>query len=241
MRFARTVQLVGEEKMERLRGARVAVCGLGAVGSYAVEALARAGVGYLRLVDFDTVSTVNINRQLFALDSTVGALKVEVAGDRVRDINPACEIDLRPTFIDGASLPEILSEDIDVVVDAIDSVSSKVSLLEGAFRRGLHTVSSMGAAARLDVSAIHVTDISKSYNCPLARTIRRRLHRKGISKGIRCVFSPEQAYNKLPPVMEEEVNFERGRERAPLGSISFVTGIFGLKAASEAIHHIMAN
>ena len=239
MRFARTAQLVGEEKMERLRGARVAVCGLGAVGSYAVEALARAGVGYLRLVDFDTVDTVNINRQLYALDSTVGTLKVEVAGERVRDINPSCETDLRPTFIDDASIPELLGGDVDVVVDAIDSVSSKVNLLEGAFRRGLHTVSSMGAAARLDVSAIHVTDISESYNCPLARTIRQRLRRRGIDRGIRCVFSPEQAYNKLPPVVREEPRASRGRERAPLGSISFVTGIFGLKAASAAIHHIL--
>lgn len=239
MRFARTVQLVGEEKMERLQQARVAVCGLGAVGSYAVEALARAGVGYLRLVDHDTVSEVNINRQLFALDSTVGEPKVEVAASRVRDINPACETDLRRTFIDAASMPDILSEEMDVVIDAIDGVSSKVSLLEGAYSRGLYTVSSMGAAARLDVSEIHVTDISESYNCPLARTIRRRLHRKGIAKGIRCVFSPAQAYNKLPPVMTEEKNSARGRERTPLGSISYVTGIFGLKAASEVIRHIL--
>ncbi len=238
-RFARTIQLIGTDEMEKLKNARIAVCGLGAVGSYAVEALARSGVGFLRIVDFDTVDTVNINRQLYALDSTVGKAKVAVAEERVRDINPHCNIDPRRTFINEDTIPELLDDGIDVVVDAIDSVNCKVNLLVGSYQRKIHTVSSMGAAARMDVDSVRTSDIFESYNCPLARMIRRRLHRRGVEGGIRCVFSPEPASNKRPPVIQEEIKQDGGRIRMPLGSISFVTGIFGLKAASEAVRYIL--
>jgi len=240
-RFARTKQLLGREGFERLARARVAVFGLGAVGSYAVEALARAGVGHLRLVDFDEVNASNINRQLYALSSTVGRPKVDVARERVLDINPECVVDARRVFVDGTTLPGLLEGPLDAVVDAIDSVAPKIHLLREAFTRGLFVVSSMGAATRLDPSAVTVVDISQTRVCPLARFIRKRLHRFGIAQGVRCVFSPEPPRNKLPAVEEDvEVTPQtRGRKRRPIGSISYVTGVFGLYAAGEVIRHVL--
>lgn len=239
-RFARTQQLLGTEQVDILKNARVAVCGLGAVGSYAVEALARAGVGYLRLVDFDSVDPTNTNRQLFALESTFGMAKVSVAKSRVKDINPDCEVDIREVFIDEKSIPSIIEGPLDVLIDAIDSVSSKVCLLTASFENNIHTVSSMGAAGRMDPSAIRAGDISESHSCPLAKIIRKRLHRNGIFSGIRCVYSPEPSLHKRPPVLEEKVEQTRGRIRTPMGSISYITGIFGLHAAAEAIQHILS-
>lgn len=242
-RFARTVQLVGVERFGGLSRARVAVFGLGAVGSYAVEALARAGIGWLRLVDFDVVNVSNVNRQLYALTSTVGRGKAELAAERVRDINPSCTVDIRHAFIDGNSLPKLLEGPLDVVVDAIDSVSSKVHLIRHSVAAGYHTVASMGAAGRLDAGAVTVGDLSDSHTCPLARIIRKRLHRHGIRNGVRCVYSTERASNKLPPVLldTELAPQSRGRPRAAIGSISYVTGVFGLRIAGEVIAYLLRN
>lgn len=243
-RFIRTRMLLGAAACARLEQALVVVVGLGAVGSYACEALARAGVGRLRLVDFDTVRPSNINRQLYALGSTVGRLKAELAAERVRDINPACRVDARPLFVDETNAADLLNDGRpDLLIDAIDSFRPKCALLAAAVRTGLFTVSSMGAAARTDYAPIRVGDLSETDVCPLARRIRKQLKKQGIVSGIRCVYSTE-----LPPPMAPAPDLDesaadpephqRGRPRRPLGSVSFLTGIFGLLAAREAILHL---
>lgn len=240
MRFARTMQLIGEDGLARLHGATVAVFGLGAVGSYVVEALARAGVGHLVLFDHDTISVSNINRQLFALESTIGRPKAEVARARVLDINPDCVVDARIQFVDGENVAALLEPRFDVLVDCIDGVNSKVNLIVEAREAGLPVVASMGAAAKLDPSKIQAADIAKSFMCPLAQIIRKRLRRRGVTSGVRCVFSTEPALNKNEPLLDEAPEQgASGRPRAPLGSISFLTGMFGLYVASEVIHILL--
>jgi tRNA threonylcarbamoyladenosine dehydratase len=243
-RFIRTERLLGPEALERLRCATVAVVGMGAVGSYAVEGLTRSGVGALRLVDFDAVRSSNINRQLYALDSTVGRPKVEVARERVRDINPECAVDVRSTFVDWESAPGILDPAPDVLIDAIDSVGPKVALLATAVARGVATIAVMGAALRRDPSAIRVDDIAQTQGCPLARLIRRRLRRQGVSSGITCVYSieplPPRPAHAIPSENPDETPFIRGRPREPLGSMSTLTGIFGLWAATLAVERLIA-
>lgn len=233
---SRTHLLIGEAGVEKLKKAHVTVCGLGAVGSYAVEALVRAGIGNIMLVDYDYVSESNINRQLFALNSTIGIKKTKVAEERIRDINPDCAIKIFDTFIDEHSNPVIMDGPVDVLIDAIDSLSAKVHLIANAFERKIPVVSSMGAAGRMDANAIITADLSETRNCPLARFVRRRLHRRGITEGIRCVFSTETAVKK-----EQEIeNAHNGKRTQPvIGSISYVTGIYGLKAAYEAIKIIL--
>jgi tRNA A37 threonylcarbamoyladenosine dehydratase len=237
-RFARLEQLVGPQGLGRLAGASVAVFGLGAVGGFAVEALARAGIGALRVVDFDSVQPSNLNRQILALESTLGQSKTEAALRRVKEIHPACRVDPRNVFVEAQSIEALLDPAVDAVIDAIDGVNSKVELLAAAHRRGIFTVSSMGAACRLDPACIRVADLSRTEVCPLARIVRRRLHRREIYRGIRCVFSveaPRPSQVALPAAAEPTT---RGRQRPPLGSISYMTGIFGLMAAAEVLRHL---
>jgi len=245
--FKRLRLAVGNEGLDRLNSARVAVIGLGAVGSFATEALARSGIGYLRLVDFDRIQPSNINRQLFALSSTVGMLKADVARARVLDIYPGCRVDVRYEFFCQDSARAILDEPegehLDFVVDAIDSLNSKVTLISECVARNIPVVSSMGAADRMDPSAVHVTDIGESYNCPLAKHVRKRLHRRGIFDGVTAVWSSEppchggrideEDLNDDAPAEEDGVN--RGRDRAPLPSMAPLPGIFGLSAAGWII------
>ncbi|MDD2603179.1 MAG: tRNA threonylcarbamoyladenosine dehydratase [Desulfobacterales bacterium] len=237
-RFARLIQLVGPEAVTRLEAAEVAVFGLGAVGGFAVEALARAGIGTLRLVDFDVLQSSNLNRQLLALHSTLGRPKIEIARHRVADINPACRVDARGGFVDADTATAFLDPPPDVVIDAIDGVNSKVNLLAAAHGMGIFTVSSMGAACRLDPTRVRVADLADTEGCPLARVVRKRLGRRGIRGGIRCVFStepPRPSQVSVPAAVEET---SRGRQRPPLGSISYLPAIFGLFAAAEAIRWI---
>ena len=238
-RFCRIEQLIGRPALEKLKNARVAVFGLGAVGSYAVEALARAGIGYLRLVDCDAVRRSNFNRQLYALESTLGHPKAEVARARVMDINPACMVDARQAFVDGSTAPALLAQPLDVVVDAIDSVSPKVMLITAAVRAGLKVVASMGAATRLDPSKIRVGDIAETEVCPLAKFVRKKLRANGIEQGVRCIYSVEPARNIPSTIGAEPETFVKGRPRQPMGSLSYATGIFGLLAACEAIKMIV--
>jgi tRNA A37 threonylcarbamoyladenosine dehydratase len=238
--FARTEQLIGPGAMEKIKNARVAIFGLGAVGSFATEALARSGVGYLRLVDFDRVDASNINRQLFALNSTIGQEKARLAQERVSDINPLCETDVHDTFINAESLTDLLSRDLDVVVDAIDGLNSKVNLIHGAIGMGLSVVSSMGAGGKTDISMIKTGDICETCVCPLARVVRQRLHRRGVYEGVRCVYSTEKALNKQPYKQSDAVDAlsDHGRSRPPIGTIPWVPGVFGLNMAAEAIQII---
>lgn len=240
--LTRTSLLLGDQAIERLKGARVCVFGMGAVGSYAVEGLARAGVGTLRLVDFDVIREGNINRQLFALRSTLGVAKVRAAAARIRDINPDCQVEAMETFAHVESLPELLGGNPDIILDAVDSVAPKVEILTAAVRLGLPILSSMGAATRLDPNRIFGGDLFQAKGCPLASAIRKRLRRKAITSGIWCVYSEEPVRKNavLPPPTndhesEEDKEYERGRKRSTLGSLSTVTGIFGLRLAHEAI------
>lgn len=243
-RFVRTQRLIGSEGLDRLRHARVMVAGLGAVGSYAVEGLARAGVGCLRIVDFDTVHPSNVNRQLYALDSTMGRPKTDVAAARIRDINPECAVDARAVFIRQTTVESLFDAPCDAVIDAIDSLGPKVALLAAASRRGIFTVSSMGAATRTHPLAVRVGDLGQTRHCPLARLVRKRLRKQGIQSGIRCVYSTEPAGTAVEdPETEEAAGDtlsppEWGRTRAPLGSLSTMTGIFGLIAATEVLRHL---
>jgi len=233
-RFSRTALLLGEEKLQKIESTRVAIFGLGGVGGYAAEALVRAGVGYIRICDFDTIKYSNFNRQILAVESTVSRLKVDAAQERLLQINPQCIVDKRPVFVDEQNAGELL-KNIDIAIDAIDSVSSKVSLLAAAVNSGVDTVTCMGAATKQDPFQIRADDIDESRNCPLARIIRKRLHRRGIYTGIRCVYSLEVSNKTLSETIDSEEVFERGRPRPPLGSISYMTGMFGLVAAHEVL------
>lgn len=243
-RLARIRLLLGDEGVKRLQGSFAVVCGLGAVGSYAVEGLARAGVGRLRLVDFDVVHASNINRQLFALGSTLGRHKAGVAAERVLDINPDCRVEPLKLFVSLESLDTVLEGKPDIVIDAIDSMGPKTALVAETQKRGLRLVSSMGAALRTDPSQIKVGPFQKVKGCPLASRLRYWLRRKGAPLDFTCVYSTEElgeirkkARESAPP---EKDYYEKGRRRAALGSLPTVTGIFGLTVANTAIKMLSA-
>ena len=227
--------------MEKIKKAKVAVFGLGAVGSFAAEALARTGVGNLHLIDFDRVDASNINRQLLALNSTIGREKAVLACERVKDINPECKITVKSSFVNVESLENMLLDDMNVVVDAIDGLNSKINLIVGARQMNLSIVSSMGAGGKTDISMIRTGDISETDVCPLARVVRQRLHRRGIYEGIRAVYSIEKPLNKQPFKLEDAVAAlpDHGRSRSPIGTVVWVPGVFGLTIASEVIRLII--
>jgi tRNA A37 threonylcarbamoyladenosine dehydratase len=239
--FSRSELLLGEAALERLRAARVTVFGLGGVGSFAVEALARAGVGHLRLVDHDVVGPSNLNRQLFALRSTLGQAKAQVAAARVRDINPDCEVEPCVSFIHTDTLPDLLTPRPDVMVDAIDSLTCKVILLRTAHTQAIPIISAMGAGGRTDSSQLLVGDLSETRLCPLAARVRRELRKVGISQGIRCVYSLEPADNKRPAnPLDSEPHQGPGRQRRPVGTISYMPAILGMKVSEEVLRLLLA-
>ena len=231
----RTELLIKEEGLEKLINASVLVVGLGGVGSFAAEFLARAGVGNMTIVDGDTVDITNINRQLPALHSTVGKHKVEVAGERLLDINPKLNLTRINEFLNPERMDQILDEGkFDYILDCIDSVTPKLKLLIAARRRKIKVVSSMGAGGKIDPSKVMVRDISKTHNCYLAKQVRKRLKKEKINKGIRCVFSNEiQKEESLK--MTDGTNYKRSF----YGTISFIPAIFGLYAAAEVINHLV--
>lgn len=232
-RFSRSKILYGDAAQERFANAHVAVCGIGAVGGFALEALARVGVGHFSLYDFDVVDISNINRQICALSSTVGKAKAEIAQARVSDINPSAKIEVHKKFLDADSVGEIMAAKPDVVIDAIDSLSSKVALIASALGAGVPIVSSMGAARKTDVSQILCAKLSKSFNCPMAAKIRKRLRQQGVKAENMCVFSKE--------IPSEESHLQSGGEGQSkiIGSSPVITGIFGLMLADLAIKEIL--
>lgn len=242
-RFLRIIQMVGEEGLQRLQQAYVVVVGLGAVGGYATEALARAGVGRLRLVDFDVIHPSNINRQLYALQSTLGRPKVEVAAERVRDINPACRIEGLREFFHVETADRILQGSPDLVIDAIDSYTPKLELICAALQRGLPLIASMGAALRTDPLAVHVGVLSEVTGCPLARRVRKGLRQRGHEPLVRCVYSEEPVCAGFvhPPEKSEGETLVRGRPRRCLGSLPTMTGIFGLTLANTALQMLLGD
>ena len=230
MQFSRTALLIGESGVKKLNNARVAVFGVGGVGGYVVEALARSGVGALDLVDKDRVSESNINRQIIALHSTLGRLKTEVAAERARDINPKITITTHDFFY----LPETATRfdftQYDYIVDAIDTVSGKIALIENAKRCNVPVISSMGAGNKLDPTAFEVADISKTSVCPLARVMRQELKKRGIER-VKVVYSKEEAKKT------QETDGETGKPIA--GSVAFVPSVVGLIIAGEVIKDLI--
>lgn len=228
--FSRTGLLLGAEAMEKLHNSRVAVFGVGGVGGYAVEALARCGVGRLDLIDNDTVSLSNINRQIIALHSTVGRYKVDVAKERVLDINPDCEVRVYKTFF----LPETENEfdftQFDYVIDAIDTVTGKLALVMKANAANTRIISAMGAGNKLDPTKFEAADISKTAVCPLARIMRKELKKRGIEH-LKVVYSKEQAMTPL-----ESIASPSGKIIP--GSLAFVPSVAGLIIAGEVIKDI---
>ena len=231
--FSRTQMLLGPEALQRLRGARVAVFGLGGVGGYAVEALARGGIGALDLVDNDTVGESNLNRQLFALRSTLGLPKTEAARRRVLDINPGITVKTWELFYSADTADAFDLGAYDYIVDAIDTVSAKLLLIERAVRAQTPVISSMGTGNKLDPSLFRVEDLAKTSMDPLARVMRRELGKRGI-KHVKVVWSPEEA---LTPQGGREEAERTGKRQIP-GSVSFVPGAAGLILAGEVIRHI---
>ena len=231
--FSRTQILLGEDAMTRLQNARVAVFGIGGVGGYTVEALARSGIGKLDLIDSDTVSVSNINRQLFATHSTVGRYKVEVAKERILDINPQAIVTVHPVFYTPETADQFDLSQYDYIVDAIDTVTGKLCLAERAFAVGTPIVSCMGAGNKLCGTAFQVADISKTTICPLARVMRKELKKRGIAH-MKVVYSTEEA---LKPVGAEEEAAAIGKRQIP-GSTSYIPGIAGLLLAGEVIQDL---
>ena len=232
--FIRTELLLGSDAMGKLRNSRVAIFGVGGVGSYAAEALARSGVGALDLIDDDRVSLSNINRQLIALHSTVGQYKVDVAKARIRDINPSCEVRVYKTFYTPDTAGEFDFTQYDFVIDAIDTVTGKLGIIMQAHEAGTPMISSMGAGNKLDPTAFEVADIYKTSVCPLARVMRRELKKRGIKK-LKTVYSKEEALTPL----ECEAEASAHQKRQTPGSVAFVPSVAGLVIASEVVKDII--
>ena len=230
----RTELLVGAEGLERLFESSVAVIGLGGVGAYAAEMLCRAGVGHLILLDSDVVSESNKNRQLIALDSTIGKPKSAVLAERLKDINPDVRLTLINCYLEEGSIPQLLGEyKVDFLVDAIDTLAPKIALIRYCVESGIPHVSSMGAGAKFDATAVRLADLSKSYNCPLAYILRKKLRKVGISKGFKVVFSEEL------PRREAIVAVEERNKKSNVGTISYLPAVFGCVCAQAAVEHLL--
>lgn len=229
----RTELLIGTEGLERLKQSSVLIVGLGGVGGMAAEAICRAGVGKLTLIDRDIVTETNINRQLIALTSTVGMPKAEVLASRLRDINPAVVLHVITDWLDEKNMDQILNEGkFDYVVDAIDTLSPKVHLLKNCVEKGIKVVSAMGAGAKTDPAKVKIDDISKTTYCPLAKAVRTRLHKLGVKRGVTVVFSTEEACK------ESVIETDEKYKRSTTGTISYMPALFGLMLASVVVREL---
>lgn len=236
---SRTEILLGSEGIERLKNARVAVFGIGGVGGHAVEALARSGIGALDLVDYDTVSLTNLNRQIVALHSTIGKYKVDVMKDRVLDIHPEIQVVTHKCFYLPETAEQFDFSKYDYVVDCIDTVTGKIQLIEAAKTAGVPVISSMGAGNKLDPTQFQVTDIFKTSVCPLAKVMRRELKKRNI-KNVKVVYSQEEpVIAKVQTKEQEELWSSNPRKMIP-GSCAFVPSVAGLMLAGEVIKDIAA-
>lgn len=229
---SRTLTLLGEEAVGRLARARVLVAGVGGVGGYAAEMLARSGVGHLTLVDADNVAVSNINRQIIATSDAVGESKVWLFADRFRAINP--EIDVRPIqeYLDADNIPALLDREFDYVIDAIDTVAPKMTLILECLRRGIPIISSMGAGGRLDPSKVGYFDISETRDDGLARVVRQRLRKAGIRRGLTVVASTER------PERHSVISLDERNKRSSFGTIATIPAMFGIFLSSKVIDEI---
>lgn len=230
----RTELLVGKENVQKLKNAHVLIVGLGGVGSSAAEAICRAGIGEITIVDGDQINASNKNRQLPALDSTVGKPKAEVVGKRLMDINPELKLNIIQEYIKDDCMIEIFDKPYDYVVDAIDTLSPKVYLIYHSIKKGLKIVSSLGSGARLDPTKIIIKDISKSYNCRLGFLLRKRLRKLGVSKGFKVVFSEDKADSNAVVVDEPGEN-----KKSSVGTISYMPPVYGYFCASVVIRDLI--
>ena len=230
--FSRTELLLGKSGVERLKSCRVAVFGVGGVGGYAVEALARSGIGALDLIDNDTVALSNLNRQIIALHSTIGQYKVDVAAERVRDINPECKVKAHRVFYLPETEDQFDFSQYDYIIDAIDTVKGKLALVENAKAAGVPVICSMGAGNKLDPTAFEVADIYKTSVCPLARVMRYECRKRGIKK-LKVVYSKE------PPVKLKQESEEETVRRSTPGSVAFVPSVAGLILAGEVVKDLL--
>ncbi|WP_041264609.1 ThiF family adenylyltransferase [Geobacillus thermodenitrificans] len=239
--FSRNELAIGPEGLEKLKNATVAVLGVGGVGSFAVEALARSGVGRLVLVDRDNVDITNINRQIHALLSTIGRPKVELMKERIADINPACEMIALQMFYTEETYEQFFAYNLDFVIDASDTIMYKVHLMKQCLERGIPIISSMGAANKMDPTRFRIADISKTHTDPIAKVIRAKLRKEGIRRGIPVVFSDEK-----PVKIREDVRQVVGNDASPIrkakmppSSNAFVPSVAGLIMASYVINELL--
>ncbi|MED4924110.1 tRNA threonylcarbamoyladenosine dehydratase [Anoxybacillus geothermalis] len=239
--FSRNELAIGPEGLEKLKNATVAVLGVGGVGSFAVEALARSGVGRLVLVDRDNVDITNINRQIHALLSTIGRPKVELMKERIADINPECEVIALQMFYTEETYEQFFAYDLDFVIDASDTIVYKVHLMKQCLERGIPIISSMGAANKMDPTRFRIADISKTHTDPIAKVIRAKLRKEGIRRGIPVVFSDEK-----PVKIREDVRQVVGNDASPIrkakmppSSNAFVPSVAGLIMASYVINELL--
>ena len=234
----RTLLLMGEDKLGRLAGSAVAVIGLGGVGAYAAEMLARAGVGSMLLLDSDSVAQSNKNRQLLALDSTLGRPKTEVLRERLLDINPALQLTVIDRYLDEDNIAEILPQGIDFLIDAIDTLAPKLALIRHCVESRIPLVSSMGAGAKYDMTKVRIADLSKSFNCPLAYMVRKKLRKMGITKGFPVVFSEELPDENAIVEMSPEERAATSNKKSQVGTISYLPASFGCACAQAAIRYL---
>ena len=250
-RFSRNELLIGQEGVNKLKDATVAVFGLGGVGGYAAEALCRAGIGRIIVVDFDDICLTNVNRQIHAMDGTIGKSKAMVMAERMRLINPQAEITPYKDFYSAENSDFLLSADYDYVLDAIDHITSKLHLIKSCRERNIPIISSMGAAAKLDPSRIRVADISETHKCRMARSVRKLLKKQGIERGVKVVFSTEEYREQeikdggckgycICPNRDDQ-RFSCEHRRVILGSISFIPSIFGLTMAGVVVNELLGN
>jgi len=250
-RFSRNELLIGPSGVMRLKESTVAVFGLGGVGGFAAEALCRGGIGRIVIVDFDDICLTNVNRQIHAMEGTIGRAKALVMAERMRHINPLAEIIPYKDFYSAETSEFLLSADYDYVVDAIDHITSKLHLIKSCRKRGIPIVSSMGAAAKLDPTKIGVADIANTHKCRMARSVRKLLKRQGIETGVKVVFSTEEYRpqevmdggckgNCICPNRGDQ-RFSCEHRRVILGSSSFIPPIFGFTLAGVVINDLLAN
>mgnify|MGYP000094078389 FL=1 len=230
----RTELLVQKEGLEKIKNANILIVGLGGVGSYAAEFIARAGVGKLTIVDGDVFDATNKNRQLPALDSTVGQLKTEVLATRIKDINPAIKLTVFTEFLSPERAYEIVTKEFDYILDCIDSITPKINLIVAARRKKVKIISSMGAGGKLDATKIRVKDIAKTKNCTMARVLRKRLKERKVDKGVKAVYSDEV---QIPSSVKitDGTNFKKSY----YGTISYMPAAFGLQAAAHVVNFLL--
>jgi len=241
--LTRTELLIGSETLDSLSRKKVLVVGLGGVGAYAAEMLCRAGIGNLSIIDGDRIEMSNINRQLPATTATIGMYKTEILVERFLEINPSIAINNYTEYIRGDRITEVVNTGFDYIIDAIDVLTHKVALISASLKRGTPIVSSMGTGGKLDPSMIKISDIEKTYNCRLAKMVRKRLHRREIHGGFKAVFSPEPVRGEIIAPTAKDTDEENSFKNAmsTVGTISYIPAIFGCFCASEAINFFITS